>query len=49
MTRCLCGHAAQLHTPTGRMDDTTERGYGRCTAGRWGHECGCHEYEEKRR
>lgn len=49
MTRCICGHAAQLHTPTGRMDDTPIRGQGACTAGAYGFHCLCTKYEEKKR
>ena len=48
---CRCGHARQLHTPTGRMDDTTERGHGSCTG--WvigvGYRCTCDDYQEQQR
>ena len=47
--RCVCGHWRQIHTPTGRMDDTNERGRGRCTAGVFGHQCICTGYLEARR
>lgn len=48
MSYCVCRHAAQLHTPTGRMDDTTERGHGPCTAGVWGRPCPCSNYQERK-
>lgn len=44
MTACRCSHAAQVHTPTGRMDDTDERGHGPCTAGVWGRPCSCERF-----
>ena len=47
--RCVCGHAQQIHTPTGRMDDTRERGTGPCTAGGWDSPCRCTAYEKRTR
>ena len=47
--RCRCGHWRQLHTPTGRTDNTSERGHGPCTAGVFGHQCICNDYTEDKR
>ena len=47
--RCRCGHHAYVHTPTGRMDDTRERGTGPCTAGGWDSPCRCTAYEKRTR
>lgn len=44
---CGCAHARQLHTPTGRMDDTTERGHGPCTGWVWGDRCTCQNFNER--
>lgn len=44
---CHCTHAKQIHTPTGRLDDTRIRGEGPCTAGVWGYPCLCDGYKEK--
>lgn len=49
IARCVCGHWNAVHTPTGHMDDTRERGTGPCTAGGWGNPCRCVSYQERTR